>query len=160
MCSVPHTNAQLIERFYTAFQKRDGAGMAACYASDVKFSDPVFPDLQGARAGGMWKMLCGRAADLRVEFRDVQATDTGGSAHWDAYYTFTATGRKVVNRIDATFKFRDGLISEHRDVFDFWAWSRQALGPTGLLLGWSPMVKNKVRATAAKGLDQFMAKNS
>ncbi len=156
--AVSHTNAQLIERFYTAFQKRDGEAMGACYASDVKFSDEVFPDLVGDRARGMWKMLCGRAADLRVEFRDVQANDSEGSAHWDAYYTFTATGRKVVNRIDAKFKFKDGLISEHRDAFDFYAWARQALGPTGLLLGWTPMVKNKVRRTAAKGLDQFMAK--
>ncbi|MBL8949180.1 MAG: nuclear transport factor 2 family protein, partial [Myxococcaceae bacterium] len=98
MCPVTHTNAQLIERFYTAFSKRDGEGMAACYASDVKFSDPVFPDLQGPRAGGMWKMLCSRAADLQIEFRDVQANDTEGSAHWDATYTFSATNRKVLNR--------------------------------------------------------------
>lgn len=153
-----HTNAHLIERFYAAFQKRDGEGMAACYAPDVKFSDPVFPDLVGDRAKGMWKMLCGRAQDLKVEFRDVQASDTEGSAHWDAYYTFATTGRKVVNRIDAKFKFENGLIKEHRDTFDFWAWSRQALGPTGLLLGWSPLVQNKVRRTAAAGLDKFMSK--
>ncbi len=153
-----HTNAHLIERFYSAFQRRDGEGMAACYAPDVKFGDAVFPELQGERAKGMWKMLCQRAVDLRIEFRDVQANDTEGSAHWDAYYTFAATGRKVVNRIDAKFKFKDGLISEHQDAFDFWRWSRQALGPTGLLLGWTPMVKNKVRKMAAKGLDQFMAK--
>jgi ketosteroid isomerase-like protein len=153
-----HTNAHLIERFYSAFQKRDGDGMAACYAPDVKFGDEVFPDLQGDRAKGMWKMLCARAADLRVEFRDVQATDTEGSAHWDAYYTFVATGRKVVNRIDAKFKFKDGMISEHKDAFDFYAWARQALGPMGLMLGWTPMVKNKVRRTAAQNLDKFMSK--
>lgn len=157
---MSHPNAELIEKFYTAFQKRDGAAMAACYAPDVKFADEVFPDLEGDRAGGMWKMLCSRAADLRVEFRDVQANDTEGSAHWDAYYTFTATGRKVVNRIDAKFKFKDGLIREHRDSFDFYAWARQALGPMGLLLGWTPMVKNKVRRTAAGNLDKFMAKSS
>lgn len=153
-----HTNAHLIERFYSAFQKRDGDGMAACYAPDVKFGDEVFPDLQGDRAKGMWRMLCARAADLRVELRDVQATDTEGSAHWDAYYTFVATGRKVVNRIDAKFKFKDGMISEHKDAFDFYAWARQALGPMGLMLGWTPMVKNKVRRTAAQNLDKFMSK--
>jgi ketosteroid isomerase-like protein len=153
-----HTNAHLIERFYSAFQKRDGDGMAACYAADVKFGDPVFPDLEGDRAKGMWKMLCARGKDLIIEFRDVQATDAEGSAHWDATYTFTATGRKVVNRIDAKFKFKDGLISEHRDAFDFYAWARQALGPVGLLLGWTPMIKAKVRKTAARGLDAFMAK--
>src|SRR5512138_893326 len=77
-----HTNAHLIERFYTAFQKRDGDGMAACYAPDVKFTDEVFVGLEGERAKAMWKMLCARAKDLTVEFRDVQASDTEGSAHW------------------------------------------------------------------------------
>jgi len=152
-----HTNAHLIERFYSAFQKRDGDGMAACYAPDVKFGDEVFPDLAGDRARGMWKMLCARAQDLKIEFRDVQATDTDGSAHWDATYTFATTGRKVLNRIDATFKFENGLIKEHRNRFDFYAWARQALGPMGLLLGWTPMIKAKVRKTAAAGLDKFMA---
>jgi ketosteroid isomerase-like protein len=157
---VSHTNAQLIEKFYTAFQQRDGEAMGACYAADVKFADEVFPDLVGDRARGMWKMLCARATDLKIEFRDVQATDTEGSAHWDAHYTFTATGRKVVNRIDARFKFANGLISEHRDAFDFYAWARQALGPVGLLLGWTPMIKSKVRKTAAVNLDKFLAKGS
>lgn len=151
-----HTNAHLIERFYSAFQKRDAAGMAACYAPDVKFGDEVFPDLQGDRAKGMWKMLCERGKDLTIEFRDVQATDSEGSAHWDATYTFSATGRKVVNRIDAKFKFKDGLIIEHRDTFDFYAWARQALGPIGLLLGWTPIIKSKVRRAAAGGLAKFM----
>ena len=151
-----HTHSHLIEKFYTAFQQRDGATMAACYAPDVRFSDPVFPELRGERAGAMWKMLTGRAKDLTVEFSNVKADDTTGSAHWDARYTFN-TGRKVLNRIDATFKFKDGLITEHTDVFDFWLWSRQALGPMGLLLGWSPMLKNKVRKTANDGLEKYLA---
>ena len=153
-----HTNAHLIERFYQAFQKRDGDGMAACYAPDVKFADEVFPDLAGDRAKGMWKMLCARATDLTLEFSNVQASDTEGSAHWDARYTFGATGRKVLNRIDANFEFRDGLIVRHVDRFDFWRWARQALGLPGLLLGWSSALREKVRARAAKGLADFKAK--
>ena len=73
-------NIALIERFYTAFQKRDGDAMAACYADDVEFSDPVFPSLQGARAGGMWRMLCGRATDLEIVFSDVKADEMKGAA--------------------------------------------------------------------------------
>src|SRR5262249_10948248 len=103
-------------------------------------------------------MLCGRAQDLTIEFRDVQAGDSEGSAHWDARYTFAATGRKVLNRIDARFKFRDGLISEHRDAFDFYAWARQALGPVGVLLGWTPRIKAKGGRTAAENLDRFLSK--
>lgn len=152
---MPHANAALVDRFYTAFAKRDAATMGACYHADIVFSDPVFPELRGADAGKMWRMLCGRAADLRVEHKGVEADDRAGRAHWDAYYTFSATGRKVHNSIDATFEFRDGLIVRHVDDFSFHRWSRQALGASGLLLGWTPLVKNKVRATAAKGLAAY-----
>ena len=151
-------NEELIRRFYSAFQQRDAATMAACYGPDVRFSDPVFTDLRGAQAGLMWKMLCERGKDLRIEFRDVRADATTGSAHWEAWYTFSATGRKVHNVIDATFEFRDGRIVSHTDRFDLYRWSRQALGPAGLLLGWTPMLRNKVRAMAAKGLADYEAK--
>lgn len=151
-------NAGVIKRFYSAFQRRDGAAMAACYHPEVRFSDPVFPDLHGARAAAMWKMLCERGTDLRIEYRDVVAEDNRGSAHWDATYTFSATGRKVLNRIDASFEFRDGLISRHTDRFDFYRWARQALGAKGVLLGWLPPVQAKVRSMAAKSLDEYMTR--
>lgn len=153
-----HPNQALIDRFYRAFQARDAAAMAACYHPRIAFSDPVFPDLRGPEAGAMWAMLCARATDLELEFRDVQADDARGSARWDARYTFTQTGRRVHNAIAAEFEFRDGLIVRHVDRFDFWRWARQALGPTGWLLGWTPMVRQRVRAMARRGLDAFIAK--
>lgn len=149
-----HPNADLITRFYTAFSARDHEGMAACYHDDVRFCDEVFPDLRGSRAGAMWRMLCERGKDLVVTFADVEADDQTGSASWEALYTFTATGRKVRNRITARFRFQDGKIIEHRDSFDFWAWSRQALGPAGWLLGWTPALRRKVQRTAGRQLDR------
>lgn len=154
-----HPNAELVTRFYTAFQRKDGAAMTACYAPAVVFSDPVFPRLEGPHAGAMWRMLCERGADLEVTFRDVTADDARGSAHWDARYTFSQTGRKVLNRIDATFEFAGGAIVRHIDSFDLYRWSRQALGPVGLLLGWSPLVRNKVRRSAAASLAAWEAKH-
>ena len=152
-----HANAELIARFYRAFAARDAEAMAACYTPDVIFEDPAFGELHGHEAGGMWRMLCSRAQDLVVTASDIEADDTRGSAKWEAIYTFTQTGRRVHNRIAAQFRFRDGLICEHRDHFDFWAWSRQALGPAGLLLGWTPMLRNKVRAQAATKLALYRA---
>jgi ketosteroid isomerase-like protein len=151
-------NAELIRRFYSAFQQRDAEGMVACYAPDVRFSDPVFPDLAGDRARGMWRMLCARGKDLRIEFRDVAADETTGRAHWEAWYTFSASGRPVHNVIDAEFRFADGLIVEHRDRFDLYCWTRQALGTTGVLLGWTPFVQGKVRRQAARALDSYLPK--
>lgn len=153
-----HPNAQLIETFYRSFQKRDAEAMAACYHKDIVFSDPVFPNLEGERAPSMWRMLCARGKDLQLEFSKVQADDTRGSAHWEAHYTFSGTGRKVHNIIDAEFEFRDGKIVRHKDKFDFWRWSRQAIGPAGVLLGWTPILLNGVRKKADQGLVDFMAK--
>ena len=149
---------RLITEFYTAFARRDPVGMAACYHADVAFSDPVFVDLRGDRAGAMWEMLCLRGKDLKVEFRDVQADEQKGKAHWDAWYTFSATGRTVRNSIDATFEFADGMIIKHNDSFAFRAWASQALGLPGKLFGGFPFLQNKVRATALKGLDDHIAR--
>ena len=150
-----NANAELITRFYEAFSRRDWAAMAECYHPEVHFSDEAF-DLHGVDAGNMWRMLCTNGRDLKLEFSAISADATRGKAHWDARYTFSATGRKVLNRIDASFEFRDGLIVRHIDRFDFWLWSRQALGTPGLLLGWSGFLQGKVRAKAAAGLAAFM----
>lgn len=152
-----HPNAALITSFYEAFQRKDGAAMAALYADDVTFSDEVFVGLKGPQAGGMWRMLCKNGKDLELTFSGVEADDTSGKAHWEARYTFSLTGRKVHNVIDAAFTFRNGRIATHVDRFDFYRWARQALGVTGLLLGWTPLVKNKVRAQASASLGRFLA---
>lgn len=153
---MTHPNAELIARFYAAFARRDAAAMAQCYHPAIHFSDPVFPDLQGPAAGAMWAMLCARGTDLRVEASGITADDAAGAARWDAWYTFSGTGRKVHNVIDARFEFRDGRIVRHVDRFSFWRWSRQALGPAGALLGWTTFLRAKVRAQAAHGLARWM----
>ena len=152
--------AELIERFYRAFQRRDPEGMAACYHKEVSFSDPVFVGLQGERAGNMWRMLAARSTDLEVSFRDIATDEAGatGRAHWEATYTFSQTGRKVHNVIDAKFRFRDGLIIDHNDSFSFWRWSRQALGPVGTIFGWTPILRLAIRRRAFKGLEEFEAR--
>ena len=149
-------NAELIQKFYTAFQARDAASMCACYHPDVVFSDPVFGRLPAAEATAMWHMLCGRAKDLQITFKDIQANAEAGTAHWEARYTFGKKSRPVHNVIDATFAFRENLIVRHDDVFDLWKWTQMALGPTGLLLGWTPWVKSAVRKDARRGLDAFI----
>ena len=159
-----HRNQQTLETFYGAFARLDAGTMASCYAPDAVFDDEVF-SLRGRReVAGMWRMLCeatkARGADVwKLQYRDVQADASRGSAHWDAHYRFGATGRLVDNRIDAQFEFNpDGQIVRHRDRFDFWRWSRQALGAPGALLGWSPMLRGKVRRQAGANLQRFLAK--
>ncbi len=104
----------------------------------------------------MWKMLILNGKDLELNFQNVSADEKSGSAEWIANYTFSKTGRKVENRIKANFEFENGKIISHKDSFDFYKWAKQALGISGLLLGWTSFLQNKVRQTAMKNLDDFM----
>lgn len=152
---MAHPNDELISRFYSAFARQDGDAMAACYAPGVHFRDPVFTDLRGEAAGAMWRMLTGRAKDLDVRLSEHEAADERGSAHWLADYTFS-TARRVHNDVRAKFRFEQGLIVDHVDSFSFYGWARQALGPAGLALGWTPILRGKVQRQARAGLDEFL----
>jgi ketosteroid isomerase-like protein len=150
-----HPNESLIREFYARFAARDAEGMARCYHPDIAFSDPVFPMLRGVEAGDMWRMLLSRAADLQVTLDEASGDQDGGRARWTARYTFSRTGRPVVNRVAGMFAFRDGLIVRHYDHFSFWRWAGQALGPAGVVMGWFAPLKWKVRKDAARALERF-----
>ena len=158
-------NEALIRRFYEAFRALDADTMQASYCADADFDDPVFSLRGRDQIGSMWKMLCTAVkekgqAEWQLDFSGIDCSATKGVAHWEPVYRFSATGRIVHNVIDASFHFRDGLISKHTDVFNFWRWSRQALGAPGLLLGWTPLLHNKVRSQANANLTKFRAKSS
>jgi len=89
----------------------------------------------------------------------VRGGDGIGSAHWLADYTFS-TGRRAHNDVGAEFRFEHGLIAAHRDSFSFYAWALQALGPAGLVLGWTPILRRKVQSQARAGLEEFLAQET
>ncbi len=155
-----HPNEELIAKLYTGFQNLDAKAMGECYHPDVTFTDEAFTNLNYKQTLAMWSMLCSRARNFNLLFSDVVANDTSGKAHWEPTYTFTSTGRLVHNIIDSEFEFKDGKIIRQRDHFDFYRWSRQALGAAGMLLGWTPILANKVKTEAMKGLAQYMEKHS
>jgi hypothetical protein len=148
-------NRETIERLYQAFGQCNGAAMTACYATGAHFRDPAFGDLEGEEIGAMWRMLTGRATDLRIDLREHDANEETGSAHWIASYTFS-TGRPVVNDIQAKFRFApDARIVDHVDDFDFRNWAKQALGPSGHLVALLPPLRAKARAKALGQLKAF-----
>ena len=152
------SNKALIEKFYTAFQSKDFQTMAECYHPEVYFRDEAF-ELKGKKVSAMWHMLCERGTDLVMTY-SVSEKDGLVTAHWEPKYTFSKTGRFVHNIIDAEFEFKDGKIIRHIDRFDFWRWSRQSLGVSGVLLGWTSFFKEKVGSMANQSLMSFIKKHS
>jgi ketosteroid isomerase-like protein len=154
-----NANQQIVERFYTAFQHLDYKTMNGCYSEDVIFNDPVFGILRGNEARAMWEMLCKNAKDFSLTFSDIELLDEEyATCKWTATYTFSKTGRKVVNRIKAYMKFYEGQIVEHSDAFRLSTWMGQALGWKGVLFGWSGFMKKAVQKSARKNLEKFMEK--
>jgi ketosteroid isomerase-like protein len=151
-----HANETLIRQLYEALGRHDGEAMGRCYHDQATFTDPAFQGLSALEVRAMWKMLCERGKDLTVEVSGISAEDTSGKAHWEARYTFSKTGGKVHNVIDAAFEFRDGKIFRHVDSFDLRRWAGMALGLKGKLLGWLPAVQNAIRREARKSLDHYM----
>ncbi|MEZ0610175.1 nuclear transport factor 2 family protein [Fibrella sp. WM1] len=149
---------QLLTTFYEAFQRKDYATMQACYADTAVFNDPAFPNLNAAQVRAMWEMLIRQGKDMQLTYRVLDADDTTGHAEWTATYTFSKTGRPVVNHVRSSFTFAEGKIVTHTDRFDFHTWARQALGLTGLLLGWTSFLQRKVQQTALGSLATFMSK--
>ena len=152
-------STQLIEKFYTNFQQKNWKELQSCYHDAVIFSDPVFANLQGMKAKAMWHMLVTAGKDLTISFRNIHADGAKGSCDWDAHYTFSKTGKKVHNIIHAQFEFSEGKIIKHTDAFNLWRWSGMALGLPGTLLGWTPFMQSKIRATADKSLRKFIAEH-
>jgi len=119
------------------------------------FYDPVFQNLNARDVRKMWKMLCIRGKDLTISYQVLSADDHSGKARWDAHYTFSGTGKKVVNRVKSDFVFKNGLVTNQKDEFDLYGWCKQAFGIIGWCLGWTSWFKSKLRDRAKLSLDQF-----
>ncbi|MEN9548081.1 MAG: hypothetical protein RIR12_672 [Bacteroidota bacterium] len=153
------TNEEVITKFYTAFQQRDYATMNSCYSDDIVFSDPAFGLLHGEEVKCMWEMLCKNAKDFSLQFSNIQLLDEEyATCNWTATYTFSKTGRKVVNNIKAFMKLKEGKIVEHSDGFKLSKWAAQALGLPGILFGWTNFMKSKIQKNASASLTKFMNK--
>jgi ketosteroid isomerase-like protein len=152
-------SAETVKSFYEAFKAKDGSQMAALYADDVEFEDPVFKCLRGNEAKSMWLMLCLRAKDILVDYKIITSDGNNLTVKWEARYTFDATQRLVHNKVTAELTIKDGKIIKHKDHFSFWRWSSQALGPVGILLGWSSFLQKKIQKKALTSLRTFTGHN-
>ena len=154
-----NNNTQMVEKFYMAFQQLDATAMNNCYSDDIIFFDPVFGLLKGEEVKSMWEMLCKNAKDFSLTYDNIISLDEEYcTCDWVATYTFSATGKTVINKIKANMRFAGGKIIEHSDAFSVHKWSKQAFGTIGILFGWNSLFQNKIKNKAKKNLLQFMQK--
>ena len=151
---------EIMTSFYEAFQKLDGETMASHYHELGYFSDPVFKNLTADEAGAMWNMLIAHSkGKLEIDFHTMEEGEDSASCIWEAKYTFGKTGRLVHNIIKTNMTFEDDKIILHEDQFNFWKWSKQALGTSGTLLGWTPYLKGVARKQARSSLMSYIIDN-
>jgi len=149
-------NEQTITKFYNAFANGDATKMCECYHPNIQFQDPIFGVLKGNDVCKMWQMLMVKSnGNVKIKFSEVKADEHHGSALWEATYNFSKTNREVVNSVKAEFFFQDGLIMRHTDYFDIWKWSKQALGLSGHLLGWTGYMQKKIHQNAVQSLKKY-----
>lgn len=147
----------IISAFYDAFSQHDAKAMNDLYHEDILFNDPVFKELDHRQVTGMWHMLIARSkGELDITFHSVISDAHEAHCIWEANYFFSKTKRPVHNIIHSQMEMKDGKIIRHTDTFDLWRWCRMALGLPGALLGWTPMLQQKVRKTAAQSLEDFL----
>jgi len=134
--------------------------MLEWYHDDITFKDPAFGVLRGEEAKNMWRMLCKtqQGKDFKVKASNIEYTAEEGKARWETYYTFSKTGRKVHNVINATFKFKDGKIINHVDRFNLYRWAKQAMGFKGFLVGWTSFFRKKLNNQTRFLLSEFQKK--
>lgn len=150
----------IIQSFYQAFANHDAEKMVSYYSNDIEFTDPAFGTLKGERAKNMWRMLLKsqKGKKFDIVFSDVNEDGSNGSAHWEAKYNFSQTGRDVHNKIDASFIIKDGKIVKHVDQFNTRKWASQAIGLKGWLLGGTSFFQKKLNARTNKMLDKWEAR--
>ncbi len=147
----------IIAQFYEAFRRKDADAMAACYHEDIVFNDPAFGYLYGEEVKWMWRMLLERSkGDLVVSYYNIMQDEKRGIAKWEARYNFSPTGRRVHNKINASFEFKDGLIVNHDDCFNLWRWAIQAFGTKGFFMGMIPWFGKSLRKKSKAALLKYI----
>lgn len=148
-----HTHVALLEKLYGCLDGKDHQGMASCYHEDATFQDIAFTLRGKKQIHAMWHMIA--ETDLRATFKVLRADDERGAVDLTDVYTFRDTERRVKNVIRSDFRFRDGLIVEHRDSCSAFKWGVQALGPLRGVGSWLFPAKRRRQAMAK--LEKFIA---
>ncbi|MCK5781380.1 MAG: nuclear transport factor 2 family protein [Flavobacteriales bacterium] len=152
------SNKALIAKFFEGLKQQDLDMMLSCYHENIIFSDPAFGILRKEKVFTMWKKILKEPRDLRIEYSSIEADEENGSAKWEAWYSFSVTGKLVHNKIESRFVFKDNLIAEQHDSFFLRKWAAQAFGLKGRLIGGTSYFRERIQHFTMKALERFNKK--
>jgi len=134
---------ELLKRFCSAVERRDGRAFAALFAEDGVYHDVFYGDFRGREkiAAMIDDWFYRTAKDFRWDMH--RPVSDGRTLY--AYYTFSyvstlpeAQGRRVGFEGVSMMGLRDGLITEYREVAN--------VGPAFVALGFAPERTAKILA--------------
>jgi hypothetical protein len=114
--------ARMLERFATAVERNDGAGLAGLFTADGVYEDGFYGAYAGASAiTAMVAHFHAAGTDFRWEFFDPLSDGRSGYARYRFSYLSAmpgAQGKPVVFEGIGHFVLRDGRIARYSEVFD------------------------------------------
>ena len=159
------SNAEIVEKFFRSYLKRDFQGMHACLAEGVRFSDYAFEQLQGDRVRAMWQWFCtGEPKIDMLGYKVLREEGDRVTARYRIRYFHRsdekAEPRKVEYMIASDFRLADGKIVEQQDSFyelsefDF---AKMRVGLPKALLAHTPAFRMLIRREMSEQLAAFIA---
>jgi SnoaL-like domain len=159
---VATAREQQIRKFYADLEQGRAEACIEQLSAEATFEDPIFGKVAAGEVPSLIRFLCANPSPgRRFEVHEVQIHDhERATLRWTAHYIFPTTGRAVANQIETPMSFRDNRIASYADRFDLWRWMGMALGPVGVLFGWTPILQEKVRSTVHSRFVKFKQSQS
>ncbi len=142
-----------VNTFFRAYAKADPVLIGQCLHQQISFSDPLFPDLRGARALLRWHWLLRQTQDLSVQHQVIFADDRKAQLKVNVSYSWH--GRQVNLPVLTTLTIWDDLIVRHVDEYSYYEYAKQAQGLAGRVLGALPMAQSAVQRRALQAVDEL-----
>jgi ketosteroid isomerase-like protein len=142
-------NWTLVEQHYKAIQAKDADAILAVYAADCRIDHPLIGRMSKDEFSKAVQAFIRQTPDYELEFQISHAGAQRVDAEWALTHVFHLTGRTIRLAGATTYFLSANRITRHIDQFDRRAWSRQAMGMTGLVLsfvpGWRSFVERELR---------------
>jgi hypothetical protein len=142
-------NWTLVEQLFKAFQSKDTDAIFATYAADCQFDHPLIGRLSKNEFSMAIRAFMRATPDYELAFQINHTDAKRVDVEWTITHIFHLTAKVIKQHGTTTCFLSNNRIVQQIDKFDRRAWSRQAMGMTGLVLsfvpGWRSFIERELR---------------